>query len=62
MVCCTRSAPAYRDRLREFGATLHWRMPQLLGRQRELAEIAVFATGRTATDGWSVGPTREKAP
>jgi Trypsin-like peptidase domain/WD domain, G-beta repeat len=46
--------PAYRDRLREFGKTLHWRMPQLLGRQRELAEIATFATGE---DGyrWLVG-------
>jgi hypothetical protein len=29
--------PAYRDRLRQFGETLHWRMPRLLGRQRELA-------------------------
>jgi hypothetical protein len=46
--------PAYRDRLREFGETLHWRMPQLLGRQGELAEIAAFATGE---DGyrWLVG-------
>jgi hypothetical protein len=46
--------PAYRDRLREFGETLHWRMPQLLGRQRELAELAAFATGQ---DGyrWLVG-------
>jgi WD40 repeat protein len=46
--------PAYRDRLREFGETLHWRMPQLLGRQQELAEIAVFATG-PAGYRWRVG-------
>jgi hypothetical protein len=46
--------PAYRDRLREFGQTLHWRMPQLLGRQRELAEIATFATGQDSYR-WLVG-------
>jgi hypothetical protein len=46
--------PAYRDRLREFGNTLHWRMPQLLGRQRELAEIAAFATGEDSYR-WLVG-------
>jgi WD40 repeat protein len=46
--------PAYRDRLREFGQTLHWRMPQLLGRQRELAEIAAFATGQESYR-WLVG-------
>ena len=39
------AAPAYRATLREFGQTLHQRMPQLLGRERELAEIAAFATG-----------------
>ncbi len=38
--------PAYRATLREFGRALHQRMPQLLGRDRELAEIAAFATGR----------------
>jgi Trypsin-like peptidase domain/WD domain, G-beta repeat len=48
--------PAYRDRLREFGETLHWRMPQLLGRQRELAEIAAFATGEDSYR-WLVGGT-----
>ena len=40
-----RQPPAYRATLREFGRTLHQRMPQLLGRERELAEIAAFATG-----------------
>lgn len=46
--------PAYRETLREFGETLHWRMPQLLGRQRELAEIAAFATGQDSYR-WLVG-------
>jgi hypothetical protein len=46
--------PAYRDRLREFGETVHWRMPQLLGRERELAEIAAFATGQDSYR-WLVG-------
>ena len=40
-----RPEPGYRATLREFGRTLHQRMPQLLGRDRELAEIAAFATG-----------------
>ena len=40
-----RPEPEYRDTVREFGRTLHQRMPQLLGRERELAEIAAFATG-----------------
>jgi WD40 repeat protein len=40
-----RPPPAYRATLREFGRTLHQRMPQLLGRERELAEITAFATG-----------------
>jgi hypothetical protein len=40
-----RQPPAYRWTLREFGRTLHQRMPQLLGRERELREIAAFATG-----------------
>jgi WD40 repeat protein len=31
--------------VREFGRSLHQRMPQLLRRERELAEIAAFATG-----------------
>jgi hypothetical protein len=46
--------PAYRDRLREFGETLHWRMPQLLGRQQQLAEIATFATSEDSYR-WLVG-------
>jgi len=40
-----RPEPAYWASLREFGRTLHRRMPQLLGRERELAQIAAFATG-----------------
>jgi hypothetical protein len=49
-----RHPPAYRATLQEFGRTLHQRMPQLLGRDRELAEIKAFATG---SDGylWLVG-------
>ena len=41
----SRQPPTYRATLREFGRTLHQRMPQLLGREWELAEIAAFATG-----------------
>jgi hypothetical protein len=48
--------PAYRDTLRWFGETLHGRMPQLLGRQRELAELAAFATGQGGYR-WLVGGT-----
>jgi WD40 repeat protein len=40
-----RPEPAYRATVREFGRTLHQRMPQLLGRDRELAEIGAFAAG-----------------
>jgi hypothetical protein len=40
-----RQPPAYRATLREFGRALHQRMPQLLGREGELAQIAAFATG-----------------
>ncbi len=40
-----RPEAAYRATLREFGRTLHQRMPQLLDRQQELAKIASFATG-----------------
>jgi WD40 repeat protein len=40
-----RPEPAYRATLREFGRALHQRMPQLLGRERELEDIAAFATG-----------------
>jgi hypothetical protein len=40
-----RQEPPYWATVREFGRTLHRRMPQLLGRERELAEIAAFATG-----------------
>jgi WD40 repeat protein len=40
-----RQPPPYRATLRVFGRTLHQRMPQLLGRERELREIAAFATG-----------------
>lgn len=40
--------------MREFGRTLHRRMPQLLRRERELGEIAAFATG-PAGYRWLVG-------
>lgn len=40
-----RPEPAYRATMRKFGWTLHQRMPQLLNRQQELAQIAGFATG-----------------
>jgi Trypsin-like peptidase domain len=40
-----RAAPPYRETVREFGLALHTRMPQLLGRQQKLADIAAFATG-----------------
>jgi hypothetical protein len=40
-----RQPPAYRSTLREFGRTLHQRMPQLLDRGRELSQVAAFATG-----------------
>jgi WD40 repeat protein len=40
-----RQPPPYRATLWEFGRTLHQRMPRLVGRDRELAEIAAFATG-----------------
>jgi hypothetical protein len=40
-----RPTPAYWETVREFGRTLHKRMAQLLRRERELAEIAAFATG-----------------
>jgi hypothetical protein len=40
--------PAYWATLREFGRALHQRMPQLLGRERDLMEIAAFATGDEA--------------
>ena len=40
-----RPKPEYWATVREFGRTMHQRMPQLLGRERELAEIAAFATG-----------------
>jgi hypothetical protein len=40
-----RPEPAYWETLRQFGRALHQRMPQLLGREQELAEIAAFATG-----------------
>ena len=49
-----RQPPAYRATLREFGRALHQRMPQLLGRERELAEIAAFATGSEGYR-WLVG-------
>ena len=46
--------PAYLATVAEIGRALHRRMPQLLGRDRELAELAAFAIGR---DGyrWVVG-------
>jgi len=40
-----RPTPPYSETLRELGRTLHRRMPQLLGRQGILAEIATFAIG-----------------
>jgi WD40 repeat protein len=46
--------PAYWETVREFGRALHRRMPQLLGREREMAEIAAFATG-PAGYRWLVG-------
>jgi hypothetical protein len=49
-----RPKPAYSETVREFGRTLHRRMPQLLGRERELGEIAAFATG-PAGYRWLVG-------
>ncbi len=49
-----RSEPAYWATLREFGRALHRRMPQLLGRNRELAEIAAFAAGAEGYR-WLVG-------
>src|SRR2546426_830067 len=49
-----RATPAYRETLREFGRTLQQRMPQLLGREKELAEIASFATSATGYR-WLVG-------
>jgi hypothetical protein len=49
-----RPTPAYWATVREFGRTLHTRMPQLLGRGRELAEIAAFASG-PAGYRWLVG-------
>jgi hypothetical protein len=49
-----RPTPAYWDTVGEFGRTLHRRMPQLLGRERELAEIATFAIG-PAGYRWLVG-------
>ncbi|WP_222272409.1 trypsin-like peptidase domain-containing protein [Modestobacter marinus] len=50
-----REPPPYWASLREdIGEPLHSRMPQLLGRQRELADIATFATG-SAGYRWLVG-------
>jgi hypothetical protein len=49
-----RPKPAYWETMREFGRTLHRRMPQLLGRERELTEIAAFATGPAGYQ-WLVG-------
>jgi hypothetical protein len=49
-----RPKPAYWATVRELGRTLHQRMPQLLGRERELADIAAFATG-PAGYWWLVG-------
>jgi WD40 repeat protein len=42
-----RPEPAYRATMREMGRTLHLRMPQLFGREKELAQLAEFATGTT---------------
>src|SRR5262249_55717501 len=46
--------PAYWETVREFGRTLHKRMPQLLGRERELAAITAFANGAAGYQ-WLVG-------
>lgn len=48
--------PAYREKMRDLGWTLHQRMPQLLGRQQEISDIAAFATG-SAGYRWLVGGT-----
>ncbi len=40
-----RPEPDYLERLRGFGRALHSRMPQLLGREKEFAEVAAFAAG-----------------
>jgi hypothetical protein len=53
-VTAERPKPAYWDTMHEFGRTLHQRMPQLLRRQRELDDIAAFATG-PAGYRWLVG-------
>jgi len=47
-------APPYRATLREFGWALHQRMPQLLGREQELRQIADFATSSEGYR-WLVG-------
>ena len=49
-----RPTPPYWATVHEFGRTLHRRMPQLLGREQELAEIEAFATG-AAGYRWLVG-------
>ncbi len=49
-----RPEPAYLATLRRFGQTLHQRMPQLLGRDREMADIAAFAVGGAGYR-WLVG-------
>lgn len=48
--------PAYQEKMRDLGWTLHQRMPQLLGRQQEIRDIAAFATG-SAGYRWLVGGT-----
>jgi len=49
-----RPPPAYWETMREFGRTLHTRMPRLLHREQDLAKIAAFATGRAGYR-WLVG-------
>ena len=49
-----RAAPAYRATMEEIGRALHHRMPQLLDRERELADIGAFATGESGYR-WLVG-------
>jgi hypothetical protein len=49
-----RQEPPYWATVREFGRTLHRRMPQLLRRERELADIATFVTGASGYR-WLVG-------
>ena len=39
-----RQVPAYQETVRELGRALHGRMPALVGREREIAEVSASAT------------------